>query len=196
MNDSATALLLLAGTVGGSAAAFMVVPQLLFVYLIFAFSGSVRLGGSWIGRTLLMMLAPAALMVLGLARGNESLSLQATRWIAALCSGSYLAAETGTERMVPLLRRASRRLPLASGLFGLLAAVLKLTGIWIGRARKTYLSGRREGLGMAESIRKALGSLSLGALDEPDPSADPVGVFPKSTAILAWCLLLVGIVQV
>lgn len=196
MSEDGEALLLLAGMVGGSAGAFMVAPLVLPVYAGFVVAGRIRLGGSWIGRASLLLLAPAGALVMGLILGRRDLSVQACRWGAALCGGSYIASEFGFARMLRAFRRASENLRFASPLFDLLAAVAKLSVQWGGRARRIYSRRREEGLGILESVQLALGALSMDAMDEPEPSGSPVGIFGRSAAVLAWGLLLVGIVQV
>ena len=194
MTDTAYSILLFSGLIAGPASAFIVDIRILPFYLIFpliALCGKSRRGTL---RILLLVTAPAFVLLWGTASGNTVLAERSLRWITAVAAGASMSGALGVSRASELLFSVSRRMNFA-GLPESLALVVSLAGPFSERIKTVFIDSRKNGRSYGDSIANALSSVNEMDMTEKG-SMSRQNALSAMAACLAWLILLAGIMRV
>ncbi|MCD4700788.1 MAG: hypothetical protein K8S24_02930 [Candidatus Aegiribacteria sp.] len=194
MTDTAYSILLFSGLIAGPASAFIVDIRILPFYLLFPAIGLCCKARKGTLRILLLVTAPAFVLLWGAASGNDILMERSLRWIAAIAAGASMSGALGTSRASELLFTVSRRVRLG-GLPESLAMVVSLAGPFSERIKAVFMESRKNGRSFGDSLTTALSSVNEIELMEKG-SMSRQNILSSMAACLAWLVLLAGIMQV
>ena len=194
MTDTAYSILLFSGLIAGPASAFMVDIMILPIYLIFPLIGLSSKARSGTLRILLLVTAPAFILLWGVATGNTVLAERSLRWIAAIAAGASMSGALGASRASELLFSLSRKVNLA-GLPESLALAVSLAGPFSERIKTVFIDNRKSGRSYGDSITDSLSSVTGIDLMQRSSMSRQNGL-SAAAACLAWLILLAGIMKV
>jgi hypothetical protein len=194
MTDTAYSILLFSGLVAGPASAFVVNIWILPFYLIFTVAGLFGEARKGTLRILLLIIAPAFILFLGVTSGNNVLTERSLRWIAAIAAGASMSGALGASRASELLFSASRRTNPA-GLPESLAMVVSLAGPFSDRIKAVFIESRGNGRSIGDSFTAALSSVNEIELAGKS-SLSKQNAVSAIAACLAWFVFLAGIMEV
>jgi len=187
MSDGAYAVLLFTGLLAGPAAAFLIRPELLPLFILFPLSTLASRDARAVLRLLALAVVPAGTLAWALWTGNDRLAEGSARWLAAIACGSSLSAALGSSRAAALLHEASLRIR-SGGLLESLSMVLALAGPLSDGVRSMFRKSRREGSGIGRSFTVALSGLESIAIQQPPDLAGRRRATQFGAAIAAWLL--------
>jgi hypothetical protein len=194
MTDSGYSLVLLAGLLAGPAAAFLVKPETLIIFLIFPLAGIMTPAGKGMARLLPLLTAPALALAWGLLSGTDVIVERSLRWMAALAAGASMSGALGASRASQILHSISRHVRLR-GMVESLALAVSLAGPYSRRVLEVFTLSRREGRSLMDSFASALSS--TGTLEDCEEAErtfrSNISLF---SAVAAWCLMLCGVMNV
>jgi hypothetical protein len=187
MSDGAYAVLLFTGLLTGPAAAFLIRPELLPVFILFPLSTLVSRDAKAVLRIFALAVVPAGTFGWALCTGSSRLAEASARWLAAVACGSSLSAALGSSRAAALLHEASLRLR-SGGLLESLSMVLALAGPFSDGVRSSFRKSRLEGAGIGRSFTIALSGLDGIAIPQTPDLAGRRRVAQFGAAVVAWIL--------
>ena len=194
MTDSAYSILVLSGLVAGSASSFIVDMETLPLFLLFPAISI--LGKTWKGtlRILLLVTAPAFVLILGAVTDDSLLVERALRWIAAIIAGVSMAGALGASRASEFLFSVSKKMSF-EGFPESLALIISLAGPFSERIKAVFIENRKNGRCYSDSLTAALSSVN--GIELPDTCVrSGQNIFSTIAACLAWLLLLSAIMEV
>jgi len=194
MTDSAYSILLLSGLIAGSASSFIVDMGTLPLFLIFPVIG--YFGKTWKGtlRILMLVTAPAFVLILGTVSDDSILIERSLRWIAAITAGVSMSGALGASRASELLFSVSRRMSLG-GFPESLALIISLAGPYSERIKAVFIENRNNCRSYSDSLTAALSSVNGVELSDTC-SRSSQNILAAMAACMAWLLLLAGIMEV
>ncbi len=194
MTESGYSLVLLAGLLAGPAAAFMVKPETLVLFLVFPLAGIMTPARKGMVRLLPLLTAPALALAWGLLSGSGVIVERSARWMAALVAGASMSGALGASRASQILHSISRHVRLR-GLVESLALAVSLAGPYSRRVLEVFTRSRREGGSLMDSFESALSSTAT-----LDDCKEAERTFRSSislfAALAAWCMMLCGVMDV
>lgn len=194
MTDSAYSFLLFSGLIAGPASAFIVDVTVLPFYLIFPLIGIWGKAKKGTLRILLLITAPAFVLLWGTVSDNTVLMERSIRWIAAIAAGASMSGALGASRASELLFSISRRVSFG-GLPESLAMAVSLAGPFSERIKAVFVDSRKNGRSYSDSLTTALSSINKIELSEKC-SMNRQSALSAMAACLAWLALLAGIMEV
>ena len=194
MTDSAYSILLFSGLIAGPASAFIVDIIVLPFYLIFPLIGIWGKAKKGTLRILLLITAPAFVLLWGTVSDNTILMERSIRWIAAIAAGASMYGALGASRASELLFSISRRVSFG-GLPESLAMAVSLAGPFSERIKAIFVDSSKNGRSYSDSITTALSSINEIELSEKC-SMNRQSTLSAMAACLAWLAFLTGIMEV
>ncbi len=157
----------------------------LFFFILFPLAAVVQ--GKWMycKRLFFLTLPPVIFLVWAYWGGNKSGYLSSIRWICAITSGTYFAAELGTTGIASVLGSV-KFLPFA----GRLSDLMLLAGSTAANVRKCWVEN--SDLPLSRRIIQSAADSVAGA-ELHSPQHNPVGILPLSVAVMSWVFLLISV---
>lgn len=157
----------------------------LFFFVLFPLVAIAQ--GKWMYcKRLFFLTLPAIIFLVWAYFGdNKSGFIDSIRWICAITSGIYFAAELGTAGIAGVLGSV-KSLPFA----GRLSDLMLLAGSTAANVRKCWLEN--SDLPLSRRIVQSATD-SVAAAELHSPQHKPMGILPLSVAVVSWVFLLISI---
>ncbi len=157
----------------------------LYFFILFPLVAITQRRWMYCKRLFFMTLPPVIFLIWAYFVGDDSGYVRSIRWICALASGTYFAAELGTAGMasvlgslesIPFTRRLSDLMLLAG------STAINVRKFWVDNSE----------LPLFRRIIQSAGDSVAGA-ELHSPQRKPIGILPLSVAVISWVFLLISV---